>query len=87
MENSDKYILTHNNKDNFIFVFNNYTKADGETIYKNYIQNNYRKDINSVLDNLNNIKNSNTDTWDYDLIKGKFILPDESNFSIYFKFY
>ena len=72
------YIATHNNKDNFLAIFTNYTKADASDNFEQFTESN-KKEIQNVIDKINNIKNNNKFNWEYDVQKKKFIMPDESN--------
>ena len=78
IENPARFIYSHNNKDNFIAVFSNFTRTDGENIYNEYLQTKHKKDIQSILDNINNFKFKNVNSWSFDSSKGKFVLPDDS---------
>ena len=73
-----QYISTHSNKENFIAIFSNFTKLNGEVILNEYVENNKGKDIQSMIDNINQIKNKHLTRWEYDTQKGKFVLPDDS---------
>jgi len=75
--NPYEFISNHNNKENFKAIFSNYTKTDSSKYLDKYIENN-KKEIQNVIDKINNFQNNNIFNWDYDVQKGKFILPDES---------
>lgn len=73
-----QYISSHNNKENFIAIFSNFTKLNGEVLLNEYIENMNGKDLQSIIDNINQIKNKYVTRWEFDTQKGKFILPDDS---------
>jgi len=74
-----KYIPNHSNKENFIAIFGNYTnnKSDVTKDLDKYLENNH-KDIQSVIDKINNFQTNNIVDWDFDTTRQKFTLPDES---------
>lgn len=76
--NPQQFLMSHSNKDNFIAIFSNFTHSNGEEIYKDFIEGRYQKDVQSMLDNLNNFKVKYVDKWEYDTLRGRFNLPDES---------
>ena len=78
LDNPESFILTHNNRENFIAVLSNFTRLNGEEIYEEYLEKQYQKDIQTVIDHMNNIKIKHVNNWDYDSVQGKFILPDDS---------
>lgn len=71
------FISNHSNKENFITIFSNFTKSDGNLIFRSYIENN-KQELQNVIDKINNLQNNNIFTWEYDVQKKKFIIPDES---------
>jgi hypothetical protein len=77
LSNPAKFILTNSNKENFISIFSNFTKMNGEEIYEEYIATKYHKDLQSILDDINGIKFKNVNGWNYDHVMKKFILPDD----------
>lgn len=76
------YIPNHSNKENFIAIFGNYTKADVTKDLNGYIDNN-NKEIQYVIDKINNFQTNNIIDWEFDSAKQKFTLPDESNLRIF----
>lgn len=85
LNNPQGFISTHNNKENFVTIFSNFTRLNGEILFNEYYNKKYNGDIQIMLDNLNNIKQKNLNDWDFDIIKRKFALPDDSKF-YFFKF-
>ena len=78
-DNPGEFITSHSNKENFITIFSNFTRLNGEILYEEYIESKHHKDIQSVLDNLNKLNSKgNVNNWDFDPKKGKFIVTDES---------
>jgi len=59
-------------------IFTNSTKADVSESLEQYIENN-KKEIQNVIDKINNIQNNYIFNWEYDVQRKKFIMPDESN--------
>src|SRR5690606_829850 len=49
LTNPDQFISTKSNKDNFIAVFSNFTKINGEILYNQY-NNKKSKDIQNLID-------------------------------------
>ena len=78
LKNPDQFISANTNKDNFIAVFSNFTQVNGEILYDQYIHDRHNKDIQNLIDHLNNFQSNNYDKWTYDTISNKFILPEES---------
>lgn len=76
MKNPQLFLQSHNNKDNFIAIFTNFTRLNGEVIYNKYMNKN--KDMQSLIDSINNYKYHNLDNWDFDPVKKKFILSEDS---------
>ena len=83
MNDPYKYIPAHSNKENFIAIFGNYTKTDVTKDLNGYLENT-DKDIQFLIDKINNFQTNNIVDWDFDTTKQKFTLPDESNFIFYF---
>jgi hypothetical protein len=75
--NPQQFILSHSNKDNFIAIFSNFTRLNGEVLYNEYIESKHHKDIQFQLDDLNNFKFKNVMSWEFDNIRKNFVLPDE----------
>ncbi len=59
-------------------IFTNYTKADVSDDLEQYTESN-RKEIQNVIDKINNIQNNYIFNWEYDVQRKKFVMPDESN--------
>jgi hypothetical protein len=78
LKDPQSFLVSHNNRENFVAVFSNFTRLNGEFLYDQYV--NREKDIQSLIDDLNKLKSKSLDNWQYDSAKGKFILPEESNF-------
>jgi hypothetical protein len=75
------FISRHKNKENFLVIFSNYTKADASDIFQEYTENN-KNEIQNVIDKINNFPNNNNFNWEYDIQKKKFIMPDESKLNL-----
>lgn len=60
-------------------IFSNYTKSDASEFYQEYIETN-KREIQNVIDKINNFQNDINFNWEYDVQNRKFIMPDESNF-------
>ncbi len=78
LKDPHSFMVSHNNRENFIAVFSNFTRLNGEVLYDQYVHR--EKDIQTLIDNLNHVKSKNLDKWDYDSVKGKFLLPDDGKF-------
>ena len=86
LANPQQFILTHSNKENFIALFSNFTRLNGEVLYNEYIESKHHKDIQYQLDDLNNFKFKNVMNWEFDHNNKNFILPDEiKNYSDFYK--
>lgn len=77
-QNPKQFISSHNNKENFIAIFSNFTRLNGEVLFEEYIRDNREKDLQAIIDNINNIKTKHVTKWEFESSKGKFILPDDS---------
>lgn len=78
LSNPNQYISTHSNHENFIAIFSNFTKLNGEILYEEYVDNNIKKNLQNIIDNINEIKIKHLTKWEYDSSKRKFVLPDDS---------
>jgi len=78
LSNPNQYISTHSNQENFIAIFSNFTKLNGEILYEEYVDNNIKKNLQNIIDNINEIKIKHLTKWEYDSSKRKFVLPDDS---------
>jgi hypothetical protein len=78
IDNSDVFLSSHSNRENFIAMFSNFTKINGEGLYQSYIQATYKKGPQYVIDKMNNIGSKNVDKWEYDTNLKKFKLSEES---------
>ena len=78
VDNPNQYISTHSNKENFIAIFSNFTKLNGEILYEEYVDKNIKKDLQNIIDNINQRKTKHLTKWEYESSKRKFILPDDS---------
>ncbi len=74
------YLTSHNNRQNFVAVFSNFTRLNGDLLYDQYVSK--QRDMQSLMDDINNIKIRNLDKWEYDAAKRKFVLPDDSKSKI-----
>ena len=64
--------------DNSPSYFSNFTQMNGKIMFDQYINDKHNKDIQNLIDNLNNFQSNNNDKWIYDTINNKFVLPEES---------
>jgi hypothetical protein len=86
LANPQQFILSHSNKENFIAIFSNFTRLNGEVLYDEYLESKHHKDIQSQLDDLNNFKIRNVNNWEFDSTRGKLVLSDEiRNYPDYYK--
>ena len=79
LKNTDQFINSNSNKDIFIALFSNFTQMNGEILYHQYMNERHNKDIQNLIDKLNNFQSNNNEKWYYDTLSNKFSLPDDSN--------
>ncbi len=78
IKNPDQFLSNNPNKDIFIALFSNFTHMNGEILYNQYIKDRHNKDIQNLIDRINNFQSSNSDKWFYNTLSNKFSLPDDS---------
>lgn len=78
LNNPSKFLVNHSNEENFIAVFSNFTNSNGRELYNSYMQDVYLKDIQTILDDINNVKRGYGSKWKFDPVRKKYILPDKS---------
>jgi len=86
LSNSDKFIINHSNKDNFITIFSNVTQVNGEFLFNQFAEENKAKTLQKTIDEINNIKAKNNDKWTFNSLTNRFDLPEEmKTYSDYYK--
>jgi hypothetical protein len=74
----DEFLLQHNNRENFIAIFDEHSgSSNGEKIYNDYV--NSERHLKNSLFKMNLSRDSlNSQEWKYDSKQDRFILPDGS---------
>ena len=79
----ENFLKTHNNTDIFITLFSNTKfKVNGKDLYDQFIKSKYNDDMQTTIDKMNNLENSN-EKWSFNPLKKKFELPEDSKYIKY----
>ena len=79
----DIFLKSHNNTEIFIAMFSNQTQGilNGHKLYDQFIKSKYKDDIQTKIDKMNNIENSN-EKWAFNPLKKQFKLTENSKYNI-----